>query len=151
MTSFVANAPGIALILGAGVARLNLDTRAVVHISPNRAVRDMGFGVDLSRGGAPLTGATVVARFAMLDMDMGQQAYKLREVGPGTYRRNALALYMVGNWGLTFEVTPPIVVESSSAFAVAAPSAVLSKMHHTSAVRAELARVFARPARYPSA
>jgi copper transport protein len=50
----------------------------------------------------------VVARFAMLDMDMGQQAYRLREVRPGTYRRSALALLMVGNWGVTFEVTPPV-------------------------------------------
>ena len=42
----------------------------------------------------------------MLDMDMGQEAYKLRETGPGQYRRNAMPLIMVGNWGVTFEVTP---------------------------------------------
>jgi copper transport protein len=81
-------------------------SRAVVHLTPNRAVRPMGFGVDLARGGAPLIGATVVARFDMLDMDMGQQAYKLRETGPGQYRRNAMPLLMVGNWGVTFDVTP---------------------------------------------
>ena len=82
-------------------------TNAVVRLTPNRAVQPMGFGVDLARGGAPLTGATVVARFDMLDMDMGQQAYKLREAGPGRYRRNGMPLLMVGNWGVTFEVTPP--------------------------------------------
>jgi hypothetical protein len=53
-----------------------------------------------------LTGATVVARFDMLDMDMGQQAYKLRETAPGRYQRNGMPLLMVGNWGVTFDVTP---------------------------------------------
>jgi hypothetical protein len=81
-------------------------TNAVVRFTPNRAVAPMGFGVDLARGGSPLTGATVVARFDMLDMDMGQQAYKLRETGPGQYRRNGMPLLMVGNWGVTFDVTP---------------------------------------------
>jgi hypothetical protein len=42
----------------------------------------------------------------MLDMDMGQQTYRLREIRPGVYRRSALALLMVGTWGVTFEVTP---------------------------------------------
>jgi copper transport protein len=81
-------------------------TRAVVRFVPNRAVAPMGFGVDLARGGTPLTGATVVARFDMLDMDMGQQAYKLRETAPGRYQRNGMPLLMVGNWGVTFDVTP---------------------------------------------
>jgi hypothetical protein len=39
-------------------------------------------------------------------MDMGQQTYRLREIRPGVYRRSALALLMVGTWGVTFEVTP---------------------------------------------
>jgi hypothetical protein len=81
-------------------------TRAVVRLTPNVAVRPMGFGVDLARGGAPVTGATVVARFDMLDMDMAQQAFTLRETRPGTYRRTAMPLIMVGNWGVTFDVTP---------------------------------------------
>ena len=81
-------------------------TRAVVRLTPNVAVRPMGFGVDLARRGAPVTGATVVARFDMLDMDMGQQAFTLRETRPGSYRRNAMPLIMVGNWGVTFEVKP---------------------------------------------
>jgi copper transport protein len=81
-------------------------TRAVVRLAPNVAVRPTGIGVDLTQGGAPVTGADVVARFNMLDMGMGQQAYRLREIRPGAYRRSALALLMVGNWGVTFEVTP---------------------------------------------
>lgn len=81
-------------------------TRAVITLQPNRAVFPTAFGVSLSRGGSPLTGATVIARFDMLDMDMDPQAYKLREVAPGTYRRKGQALIMVGNWGVTFEVTP---------------------------------------------
>jgi copper transport protein len=81
-------------------------TRAVVRLEPNTAVRPMGFGVDLSRDGAPFTGATVIARFDMLDMDMGQQSFKLSETRPGVYRRNGMPLIMVGNWGVTFEVTP---------------------------------------------
>jgi copper transport protein len=82
------------------------NTRALVRLTPNRAVQPMGFGVDLTRAGAPVTGATVVARFTMLDMDMGQQSYSLSETGPGRYRRNGMPLFMVGNWGVTFEVTP---------------------------------------------
>jgi copper transport protein len=81
-------------------------TRAVVRLTPNVAVRPTGIGLELSRGGAPVTGADVVARFDMLDMDMGQQTYRLREIRPGSYGRSALALLMVGNWGVTFEVTP---------------------------------------------
>ena len=81
-------------------------TRSVVRLEPNTAVRPMGFGVDLSRAGAPLTGATVIARFDMLDMDMGQEAYRLSETAPGSYRRNAMPLIMVGNWAVTFDVTP---------------------------------------------
>jgi copper transport protein len=82
------------------------ETRAVVRLLPNRALVPMGYGIDLSLGGRPVRGASVVARFTMLDMDMGQQAYTLREVRPGEYRRNGMPLIMVGNWGVTFEVTP---------------------------------------------
>jgi copper transport protein len=45
--------------------------------------------------------------FAMLDMEMGQQAYVMRETSPGVYEQSAPALVMVGHWGLSFEVTPP--------------------------------------------
>ena len=39
-------------------------------------------------------------------MSMGELAYKLREVSPGTYTRSAPALVMVGHWGLRFEIAP---------------------------------------------
>jgi hypothetical protein len=42
----------------------------------------------------------------MLDMDMGQQAFKLRETSPGVYRRSGMPLIMVGHWGVTFDVSP---------------------------------------------
>ena len=45
--------------------------------------------------------------FAMLDMEMGEQAYKLTETSPGVYTQKAPALVMVGHWGLDFDVTPP--------------------------------------------
>jgi copper transport protein len=76
-------------------------------IQPNRAALPNTFGVKITRGGKPVRGAGVVARFAMLDMTMGNVAYKLPERAPGTFERSAPALVMVGHWGLTFEVTPP--------------------------------------------
>ena len=82
------------------------DTRVVVTLTPNRAVWPTTLGVALTRRGVPVAGASVIARFDMLDMDMGQRAYVLKERTPGTYQRSAVALLMVGTWGVTFEVTP---------------------------------------------
>jgi copper transport protein len=76
-------------------------------IQPNRAALPNTFGVKITRGGKPVTGAGVVARFAMLDMTMGNLAYRLPEREPGTFERSAPALVMVGHWAVTFEVTPP--------------------------------------------
>jgi len=76
------------------------DSRAAARLAPDRSV-------ELTRGGKPVRGATVTTTFAMLDMEMGQQAYRLDEVRPGVYRRDAPALVMVGHWGLSFEVEPP--------------------------------------------
>ena len=56
--------------------------------------------------GKPVTGADVVTTFEMLDMEMGNQAYRLQEATPGVYRHAAPALVMVGHWGLVFNVTP---------------------------------------------
>jgi len=42
----------------------------------------------------------------MLDMEMGQQEYRLAPTGPGVYEHSAPALVMVGHWGLSFDVTP---------------------------------------------
>ena len=42
----------------------------------------------------------------MLEMEMPQQGYRFAEVNPGLYERGAPALVMVGQWGLSFEITP---------------------------------------------
>jgi copper transport protein len=78
----------------------------VIAISPNRAAAPSRFSVTLRRNGAPVTGATVIAHFLMLDMDMQAQAYTLSEGPPGTYSRSEPALVMVGHWGLSFEIDP---------------------------------------------
>ncbi|MDX6494984.1 MAG: copper transport protein [Gaiellales bacterium] len=77
-----------------------------ISITPNRAASPSQFSVTIIRGGQPVTGATVIAHFAMLDMEMGQQAYTLTESPPGTYTRSAPALVMAGHWGLSFDVEP---------------------------------------------
>jgi copper transport protein len=76
-------------------------------LSPNRAAVPNSFAVKITRGGKPVTGAEVVVTFEMLDMEMGNQAYRLREVDPGLYSHAAPALVMVGHWGLSFDVAPP--------------------------------------------
>jgi len=63
--------------------------------------------VHVMKNGAAVRGAEIVLTFEMLDMEMGNQAYRLQETGPGTYSRAAHALVMVGHWGLSFNVTPP--------------------------------------------
>ena len=76
------------------------------RVSPNKAAVPNSFAVQIERDGHPVTGADVIATFAMLDMEMGNQAYALTETSPGTYEHAAPALVMVGHWGLSFEVTP---------------------------------------------
>ena len=81
--------------------------RLAFDIDPNRAALPNTFAVKITRGGKPVTGANVVARFAMLDMTMSELSYRLPEQAPGTFSRSAPALVMVGHWAVTFEVTPP--------------------------------------------
>jgi copper transport protein len=81
--------------------------RVRVQVTPNRAAVQNAFSVSLTRGGAPVRGAEVITRFDMLDMDMGEQSYRLRELRPGVFSKSAPALVMVGHWALQFEVTPP--------------------------------------------
>jgi copper transport protein len=81
--------------------------RIELHVSPNRAAVPNDFALRVTRGGAPVQGADVTASFAMLDMEMGQQAYRLPETQPGVYSHSAPALVMVGHWGLTFRIVPP--------------------------------------------
>ena len=54
-------------------------------MTPNRAAQENGFALAIKRDGRPVTGADVTAKFAMLDMEMGQQAYALKETAPGVY------------------------------------------------------------------
>jgi copper transport protein len=81
--------------------------RLAIRVSPNRAAVPNSFQVGISRGGRPVRNADVTVDFAMLDMEMGQQAYHLSETAPGTYGHAAPALVMVGHWGLSFQVAPP--------------------------------------------
>jgi copper transport protein len=80
--------------------------RLQVQVAPNRAASVNSFAVRITKGGRPVTNATVLAGFSMLDMEMGTQTYTLQEKAPGLYQRVAPALIMVGHWGLSFEVTP---------------------------------------------
>lgn len=81
--------------------------RMELRVAPNRAAVPNSFSLRLTRGGAPVRGAEVVAGFTMLDMEMGSQSYVLRETAPGVYSRSAPALVMVGHWGVSFDITPP--------------------------------------------
>ncbi|MFL5921847.1 MAG: copper resistance CopC/CopD family protein [Gaiellaceae bacterium] len=81
--------------------------RVHVRVTPNRAAVENAFSVSLTRNGRPVRGAEVVTKFDMLDMEMGEQSYRFRELRPGVFRRSAPALVMVGHWALQFEVTPP--------------------------------------------
>jgi copper transport protein len=75
-------------------------------VDPNRAAAPNSFALKLSRNGQPVRGADITLGFAMLDMQMPQQDYRLSETSPGIYTRKAPALVMVGHWGLTFTITP---------------------------------------------
>jgi copper transport protein len=80
--------------------------RLELRVSPNRAAVPNDFAVHLTRDGAPVRGADVVATFTMLDMEMPPTSYRLSESTPGTYAHAAPALVMVGHWGLSFDVRP---------------------------------------------
>jgi copper transport protein len=77
------------------------------RFSPNRAAVPNDFQVGITKGGKPVRGAGVTVNFAMLDMEMGNQEYRLDETAPGVYSRSGSpALVMVGHWGLNFAVAP---------------------------------------------
>jgi copper transport protein len=95
--------------LGPGVIGKTLQHGAYtlkVGVQPNKAAVPNDFSVELLRGGKPVRGAQVTLRFDMLDMDMSEQSYLLREAAPGFYRASQPALVMAGHWGLTYEVQP---------------------------------------------
>jgi copper transport protein len=77
-----------------------------VLVSPNKAVVANSFALKLTKNGIPVRGAYVTLGFAMLDMQMANQEYRLAETRPGIYLHPAPALVMVGHWALSFNVTP---------------------------------------------
>jgi hypothetical protein len=80
--------------------------RLEIRVTPNKAAVPDDFAVRITRNGTPVRDATVIATFAMLDMEMPTQAYRLEERSPGLYEHTTEALVMVGRWGLTFAVEP---------------------------------------------
>ncbi len=81
--------------------------RLQVLVSPNKAAAPDSFALRITKGGAPVRGASVTLTFNHTEMQMPQQEYQLKETGPGVYSRAAPALVMVGKWALAFSVTPP--------------------------------------------
>jgi copper transport protein len=79
-----------------------------VGVAPNRAATFNAFSVKVTKNGKPVTNADVQAKFTQLDMDMGQQIYKLKERRPAFYSQpNLPSPVMVGAWGLDFTISPP--------------------------------------------
>jgi copper transport protein len=106
----LAEAGKAAARVGPGPVRTVLEKegyRAEITVSPNKAAVPNVFTLKLTDKGNPVHGARVTTSFAMLDMEMGRQAYTLPEVAPGVYRRAAPALVMVGHWGIAFQVQAP--------------------------------------------
>jgi copper transport protein len=106
----LAKAGGASASVGPGPVAKVIDKagyRLAFRIDPNRAALPNSFGVRITRGGRPVSGAGVVARFDMLDMEMGELSYRLPERRPGHFERSAPALVMVGHWALNFDIAPP--------------------------------------------
>jgi nitrogen fixation protein FixH len=81
--------------------------RVALRLTPNRPAVRNRFAVRLTRAGRPVTGARVTASFAMVVMDMGSRAYRLRERAPGLYAAATSGLIMAGDWRLGVLVRPP--------------------------------------------
>jgi copper transport protein len=105
----LASVGGASAHVGPGAVRSQVRKNGytlAVGVAPNRAAVPNSFDLRITRDGRPVLGAEVVLTFLMLDMEMGQQAYRLSETAPGVYTHSAPALVMVGHWGLSFSVTP---------------------------------------------
>ena len=57
-----------------------------VRVTPNRAAVPNAFSLTLTRDGKPVPGAEVITKFDMLDMEMGEQSYRLRGAAAGRLR-----------------------------------------------------------------
>jgi copper transport protein len=88
--------------------------RVALQLTPNRPAVPNRFAVRLTKDGRPVTGAKVTASFAMVEMDMGTSAYRLRERSPGLYAGRTAGMFMAGDWRLGVRVRPP----AGAAFAV---------------------------------
>ena len=80
--------------------------RLELLVSPNRAAAPDKFDLRITRNGRPVRNANVTLAFDMTTMQMPQQEYQLAETRPGLYSRAVPALVMVGEWGLTFQISP---------------------------------------------
>jgi copper transport protein len=77
-----------------------------VLVNPNKVAQENSFALEIARHGQPVTGADVTLSFEMLDMQMQNQEYQMKEIHPGIYSHSAPALVMTGRWGLSFNITP---------------------------------------------
>ncbi len=80
--------------------------RLQLLVSPNRAAAPDSFALRITQNGQAVRGANVTLTFNMTTMQMPQQEYQMAEIQPGVYSRAAPALVMVGEWGLSFQITP---------------------------------------------
>jgi copper transport protein len=106
----LAEVSGAAVHVGPGAVTRSLVRNGYavqLNVAPNRAAADNDFTLTLERNGQPVRNASVTSTFTMLDMEMGRQAYELKESRPGVYTRSAPALVMAGHWGINFRVEPP--------------------------------------------
>jgi copper transport protein len=106
----LASLGGVAAHVGPGAVQRTVTHgpyRIVLRVTPNKAALPNEFELRLLRGGQPVRGAHVSARFAMLDMDMQSLGYVLPETAPGTYAASRPALVMVGHWAVRFSIAPP--------------------------------------------
>jgi copper transport protein len=88
--------------------------RLRLRIAPNRAAAQNSLALSLTRDGRPLRSADVLARFAMLDMEMSPTSYRLSERSPAVYASSSPALVMAGHWALSLSIRP----SSASPFSV---------------------------------
>ena len=77
-----------------------------VLVNPNKVAQENSFALQITKHGQPVTGADVTLTFEMLDMQMQNQEYQMKETRPGVYSHSAPALVMTGRWGLAFNITP---------------------------------------------
>ncbi|HEU0193172.1 MAG TPA: CopD family protein, partial [Gaiellales bacterium] len=77
-----------------------------VLVNPNRVAQENTFALQITQHGQPVTGADVTLTFEMLDMQMQNQEYQMKEIRPGVYAHSAPALVMTGRWGLSFNIDP---------------------------------------------